>query len=78
MLVDVEELIEPEGRMLLVRVPRGVPPHTTTDGLGKVRVGKENRPLTGDSLSRLYFSGSRDLTAEVVPGATWAPPQRAT
>lgn len=70
-LVEVEELIDPEGRLLLIRVPRGLPPHTTTEGVGKIRVGKETRPLTGSDLSRLLFSGGqRDLTAEVVPGAT--------
>ena len=32
-LVEVDELQEPEGRHLVVRVPRGLPPHTTTDGV---------------------------------------------
>jgi len=72
-LVDIEELIEPEGRLLLIRVPRGMPPHTTTDGVGKIRVGKECKPLTGSDLSRLLFAGGqRDLTAETLPGATLA------
>lgn len=70
-LVEVEDLIEPEGRILVIRVPRGLPPHTTSDGVGKIRVGKECRPLTGSALSRLLLSrGQRDLTAETVPGAT--------
>jgi ATP-dependent DNA helicase RecG len=70
-LVEVEELAEPEGRLLLVRVPRGIPPHTTTEGVGKIRVGKECKPLTGSALSRLLFAGGqRDLTAETVPSAT--------
>ncbi len=72
-LVEVEELVEPEGRLLLVRVPRGMPPHTTTDGVGRIRVGKECKPLTGSALSRLMFAGGqRDSTAETVPGATQA------
>jgi ATP-dependent DNA helicase RecG len=72
-LVEVEELIEPEGRLLLVQVPRGLPPHTTSEGVGKIRVGKETKPLTGSTLSRLLFSGAqRDMTAETVPGATEA------
>ncbi len=68
-LVEIEELVEPEGRLLLVRVPRGMPPHTTTEGVGRIRVGKECKPLTGSALSRLMFAGGqRDLTAESVPG----------
>jgi ATP-dependent DNA helicase RecG len=39
--------------------------------VGKIRVGKECKPLTGSDLSRLLFAGGqRDLTAETVPGAT--------
>ena len=72
-LVDIEELVEPEGRLLVVRVPRGIPPHTTSEGVGKIRVGKECKPLTGPELSRLLFSGGqRDLTAEPALGATLA------
>lgn len=70
-LVEVEELVEPEGRLLLIRVPRGIPPHTTSEGVGKVRVGKETRPLTGSEISRLLFAGgARDMTAEKPPDAT--------
>ena len=70
-LVEIEELVEPEGRLLLVRVPRGMPPHTTTEGVGRIRVGKECKPLTGSALSRLMFAGGqRDLTAETLPGAS--------
>ncbi len=69
-LVEVEPLSEPEGRLLVIRVPAGIPPHTTTDGVGRIRVGKENKPLTGANLARLVVSrGQRDLTAEVLPGA---------
>lgn len=72
-LVEIEELVEPEGRLLAVRVPRGMPPHTTTEGVGRIRVGKECKPLTGSALSRLMFAGGqRDLSAETVPGATAA------
>jgi ATP-dependent DNA helicase RecG len=72
-LVDIEEIVEPEGRLLVVRVPRGIPPHTTSEGVGKIRVGKECKPLTGPELSRLLFSGGqRDLTAEPALGATLA------
>lgn len=70
-LVEAEELVEPEARLLAVRVPRGIPPHTTTDGVGKIRVGKDCKPLTGSSVARLLFAGGqRDLSAEPLPGAT--------
>ncbi len=68
-LVEIEELIEPEGRVLVVRVPRGMPPHTTTKGVGRIRVGKECKPLTGPDLARLFATGGqRDLTAECPMG----------
>lgn len=70
-LVEIEELVEPEGRLLLIHVPRGMPPHTTMEGVGRIRVGKECKPLTGSALSRLMFAGGqRDLTAETLPGVT--------
>ncbi|WP_419949670.1 RNA-binding domain-containing protein [Candidatus Palauibacter sp.] len=67
LLVDVEELELPEARILVVRVPRGIPPHTTSDGVSKIRLGKENKPLTGSTLAQLVVSsGGRDPTAEVL------------
>ncbi|MDR7420804.1 MAG: ATP-binding protein, partial [Armatimonadota bacterium] len=69
-LVEIEEWSEPEGRILAIHVPRGVPPHTTTEGVGKIRVGKECRPLTGADLNRLLVESRRvDLTWEPVDGA---------
>lgn len=69
-LVEIEEWIEPEGRLLAIHVPAGVPPHTTTEGVGKIRVGKECRPLTGSDLPRLLLeSRSLDRTREAVAGA---------
>lgn len=68
-LVDLHELIIDSKKLLLVHVPRGIPPHTTTDGLAKIRVGKDCQPLTGQMLTRLVVSGGqRDLTAEPAPG----------
>lgn len=68
-LVEVQELIEPEARLLAVRVPRGLPPHTTTEGVGKIRVDKDCKPLTGSQLAQLMVAEARrDLTAESVPG----------
>jgi ATP-dependent DNA helicase RecG len=72
-LADIEELVEPEGRLVVIRVPRGIPPHTTSEGVGKIRVGKECKPLTGSDLARLVLSaGQRDITGELQPGATVA------
>ncbi len=69
-LVDIEELIEPEGRLLVLRIPHGIPPHTTSEGTGKIRVGKERRPLHGPELARLMVQGGQvDLSAQIVPGA---------
>ena len=68
-LAEIYELQEPEGRVLVIRVPPGMPPHTTSDGVAKIRVGKESKPLTGSNLANLVVSrGRRDLTAEVLPG----------
>lgn len=69
-LVDVEELVEPEGRVLVVRVPRGLPPHTTSEGVGKLRVGKDCKPLTGAELGQLFAQGGqRDPSAEALAGS---------
>ena len=68
-LVEIEELREEEGRVLVIRVPRGIPPHTTSDGVARIRVGKESKPLTGSNLAELVVSrGRRDLSAEFVEG----------
>ena len=70
-LVEIEQLKEPEGTLLLVHVPKGMPPHTTTDGVAKIRIGKECKPLTGRTFAQLLASGGqRDPTAEVIPGTS--------
>ena len=67
-LVEISELKEPEGRVLVVRIPPGLPPHTTSDGVARIRVGKDSKPLTGSNLANLVVSrGRRDLTAEILP-----------
>jgi len=69
-LVEIEEWREPEGRILAIAVPRGMPPHTTTEGTGKIRVGKECRPLTGTDLARLLVESHEiDRSRELVRGA---------
>ena len=71
-LVDLEEWNQPEGRVLVLRVPRGLPPHTTTEGVAKIRIGKESKPLTGSGLRTLLSSGAgHDPSAQVVPDAEW-------
>ena len=69
-LVDVEELKEPEGRILAIHVPRGLGVHTTTEGVAKIRVGKDCQPLTGSMLAGLLVERREvDLTAQIAPGA---------
>lgn len=78
-LVEIDELLEPEGRILAVRVPRGLPPHTTSEGVGKIRVGKECKPLTGPELGRLVASGGQfDPTAHTLPDSSPADLDEAT
>lgn len=71
-LVGLEEWNPPEGRLLVLRVPRGLPPHTTTDGVATIRIGKESKPLTGSGL-RAFLSGGagHDPSAQVVTDARW-------
>ena len=69
-LVDIESIEEPEGRVLAIRIPRGLGLHTTTDGVARLRVGKESKPLTGSGLAQVLLGrGSLDLTAQIVPDA---------
>ncbi len=69
--VEIEELREPEGRVLIVYVPRGVTIHSTSEGISKIRIGKECKPLTGTLLARAALGrGGLDFTSETVPGAT--------
>ena len=69
-IVEAEELDEPEGRVVALRVPRGIPPHTTREGVAKIRIGAESKPLTGHSLAELMNRARKhDLTAEPPAGA---------
>ena len=72
-LVNIEAVEEPEGRVLVLRVPRGLGLHTTTDGVARLRVGKESKPLTGSGIARAIAAGGAiDLTAQTVPDASHA------
>ncbi|MEW6750142.1 MAG: RNA-binding domain-containing protein [Candidatus Latescibacterota bacterium] len=69
-LVDVEELSEPEGRLLVIHVPPGLGAHTTSEGVAKIRVGKDCQPLTGSMLAqRMATAGESDRTALPCAGA---------
>lgn len=72
-LVDAREIDAPEGRLVALNVPRGIPPHTTTAGVARIRVGKDNKPLTGHDIQQLLVSsGQFDRSAMVVAEAGWA------
>lgn len=64
--VDIEELDVPEGRLLLVRVPKGAkPPYGTARGVFKVRVGKNCMPLDPAAFERRQVAmGAIDWSAE--------------
>ncbi len=67
--VDIEEVHESEVRILIVRVPRSDQLHTTTDGVARIRVGKESKRLTGSNLAQILTSRRvTDSTAQIVPG----------
>ncbi|MBM4049462.1 MAG: AAA family ATPase, partial [Planctomycetes bacterium] len=68
--VDVEDLDVPEGRLLLVRVPKGARgPYGTSSGVFKVRVGKACMPLDPAAFERRQVAtGAIDWSAEPVEG----------
>ena len=66
-LVEVEELpIDELGiRLLLIHFPSGIGVHTTTDGVAKVRIGTDCKPMTGSMRQqRLIETGQLDITAQ--------------
>jgi ATP-dependent DNA helicase RecG len=70
----VGAVLEPTGKnvgpRLLVRVPRGVDLHSLTDGRVLVRVGRQNRALTGEEIRTLAMSRQTgDFEMESVAGA---------
>lgn len=55
------------GRLLAIQVFPGMPPYTTSDGAGWIRVGKENKPLTGSRRREMMESmGYHDATAATI------------
>jgi ATP-dependent DNA helicase RecG len=66
-----EELEVPEGtgRLLIMQVHGGLPPYTDSQGLAKVRIGKDCLPLTGSLRRRILVeTGETDFTAETLDG----------
>lgn len=70
-LVELEVVRVAEGDLLLMTVPRGLPPHSTTSGRAWIRHGSSCVPLTGSMLARLVASsGGADVSAEPVDGTS--------
>jgi ATP-dependent DNA helicase RecG len=64
-----EEMTVPEGtgRLIVMQIYPGMPPYTDAKGLGKIRVGKDCKPLTGTLRKKLMVEGGEnDYTAELV------------
>ncbi len=64
-----EELRVPEGtgRILIMQVYPGMPPHTDSAGYGTIRIGKDCKPLTGTLRRKIAVeTGETDYTAETI------------
>lgn len=64
-----EDLLVPEGtgRLIIMQIQPGMPPHTDTQGRGTVRIGKDCQPLTGTMRRKIGVeTGETDYTAEPV------------
>ncbi len=69
--VDIEELIVPEGILILVRIPKGPADvvYGTSKGLYKIRVGKNCMPLSPEEFqSKKVAEGIVDWSAEIAMG----------
>jgi len=69
--VDIEELQVPEGTLLLVRVPKAPPEKAcgTTEGLFKIRVGKNCMPMGPEEYQRRQVAaGTLDWSARSAEG----------
>jgi ATP-dependent DNA helicase RecG len=71
-LIELEEIVVPEGALLAAHIPKGIPPHTTSAGMASIRVGKSCMPLTGTTLARMIAS-SGDVDLSATPVANFAP-----
>ena len=68
--VAIEELDVPEGRLLLIYVPKGPkPPYGTAGGLFKIRIGKNCMPLDPDTFERRQVAtGAIDWSSKTIEG----------
>ena len=61
---------EGTGRIVLMQINPGIPPHTDTAGYGSIRVGKDCMPLTGTLRGKIAVeTGENDYTADTVCAA---------
>lgn len=71
LMPQFEELPVPEGtgRLLLMQVHPGLPPYTDSAGRGRIRIGKDCKPLTGSLRKGLAVeTGETDFSGETLPG----------
>lgn len=64
-----EEMTVPEGtgRLVVMQIYPGMPPYTDAKGTGKIRVGKNCKPLTGALRKKLMVeSGEDDYTVDLI------------
>jgi len=68
--VDIYELDVPEGKLILVRVPKGPdPPYGTSAGLYQVRVGKNCMPYSPEDFQKRQVStGALDWSSQAAEG----------
>lgn len=60
---------EGTGRVLVMQIHEGLPPHTDTAGRAKIRIGKDCQPLTGTMRRKIAVErGDSDYTATTVEG----------
>lgn len=68
-----EQVESSEGTVIAIHVPRSTELHSLADGRVLIRVGHENRPLSGDAIRHLAATkSSADFEAEVVAGTSAA------
>jgi len=72
-ITPVFEELYPQGsqtRLIVMQIHQGIPPYTDTNGKGKIRIGKECKPLTGSHRKKIGIeTGENDFTATVISAA---------
>lgn len=70
--VTVEEVLLPEGRVVVVHVPARLPGSAwDIEGRYLKRAGDSLLPMGADELKAIFAEGSPDFSAQPCPGATW-------